>query len=260
MVSLLDTCSLDISFDVENNKIVYGDNVQPSATSKVSLRQLIPTLLNKSLSYPQEVYEEHNRVRSNNDQETFSKTEISFDVICLPAGLLGVEYIKTHIYFTPDRSPDSQALTKFSTIIEVQYGILTVIMQKNHPKNEFDFETQVGEGLLVKVRKGQKFVIPQGYFYTFVNTEDMPVLFVRIYKKNAILDYSLLRRERGLAYYCIRKNARQEIVLNPLYRNSPHIREIAPEVFWKDFEMDWKIALYELLKQRMLLLEEVLWS
>ena len=256
MVSLLDTCSLDISFDAENNKIIYGEGVKPAATSKIILRQLIPTLLNKSLSYPEEVYEEHNRVRSECDQEMLGKTEISFDVICLPAGLLGVEYIKTHIYYTPD-NPEHK---KFSTIIEVHYGILTVIMQKNAPKEEFDFETHVNEGLLVKVRKGQKFVVPQGYLYTFINTEDEPVLFVRIYKRNSILDYTLLKRERGLAYYCIRKNARQEIVLNPLYRNSPRIKEIPPEKFWHDFEMDWKIALYELLKQRMMVLEEVLWS
>lgn len=259
MVSLLDTCSLNISFDVENNKIIYGEGVKATATNRVSLRQLIPTLLNKSLNYPEEVYEEHNRVHSECDA-ALEKSEISYDVLCLPAGLLGVEYIKTHIYYTPDKNSLECAVTKFSTIVEVQYGILTVIMQKNQPKDEFDWETKVSEGLLVKVHKGEKFVVPQGYFYTFINTEEMPVLFVRIYKKNSLLDYALLRRERGLAYYCIRKNARQEIVLNPLYRNSPQIREISADSFWKNFEMDWKIALYELFKQKMLMLEEVLWS
>lgn len=255
MVSLLDTCSLDISFDVENNKIVYGQNVLPVSTNRVTLKNLIPTLLNKSLSYPEEVYEEHTRIHSLEDLHWEDK-DISYDIICLPAGLLGVEYIKTHVYYSPDEIEHK----RYSTVIEVNYGILTIIMQKNAPKDELEFETRVEEGLMVKVHKGQKFVVPQGYFYTFINTEDIPVLFVRIYKKNGIVDYAVFKRERGLAYYCIRKNARQEIVHNPIYRNTPKIKEIGNETYGQCFNINWEIALYELLKERMQVFEEVLWS
>ncbi len=239
MVSLQDSCCLDISFDPNSNQLIYGDTVSPNSKRKVLLRNLIPALLNKSLHYPEVVYEEHVHV-FNSDDKALSEAGISFDVLCIPPGLLGVEFIKSHIYYTPER-PDSK---KFSTVVEVHWGILTVIMQRNQPKDEFEIHTCVQEGLIVKLHKGEKLAIPQGYFYNFINTEEEPVVFVRIHKGDDMVDYGLLRREHGLAYYCIRKNARQEIVLNPVYRSVPRIRSLKSASYLSDSGIDPQASLY----------------
>jgi hypothetical protein len=254
MLDLSDSCSLDVSFDVANNKIIYGEKICHPNLLRVPLEKLVPTLLNKSLSYPEEVYEEHINVFHQEDQQ-LGNSQVSYDFICLPAGLLGIEFVKTHIYFAPESSTG-----KFSSAVEVHYGILTIIMQKNAPKGELDFETNVEEGMIVKVRRGEKFFIPQGYLYTFINTEECPVLFVRIYRNIGILDYKMLRRERGLAYYCIRKNARQEIVLNPLYRNTPHIEEMDVDDFDFDLKFDNKKPLYQMLRKDMTRVRDSLWA
>jgi oxalate decarboxylase/phosphoglucose isomerase-like protein (cupin superfamily) len=201
--------------------LICGDKVKHMGYDRVKLYNILPALLNKSLSYPEEVYDIYRKVFVEDDANV-AASDISYDLIFLPAGLLGVEFVKTHIYYTP------QAISGIlSCIVEVQHGILTIIMQKNREKLDmFDIETHVNEGYVVKVHKGEKFSIPQGYFYTFINTEESPLVFVRVYRKECIVDYSLLKRERGLAYYCIRKNARQEIVLNPTYKNTPKIQEI----------------------------------
>jgi len=123
-------------------------------------------------------------------------------------------------------------------------------MQKNYPKNEFDIHTSVEEGLIVKLKCGEKLAVPQGYFYNFINTEDDPVVFVRIHKGDDLVDYTILRRERGLAYYCIRKNARQEIVHNPIYRTVPKIKSLRANSFLDDAGLDPFISLYTQLRQQ----------
>lgn len=255
MVNLLDSCSLDINFDTANNNIIYGDKIYPESRNKISLKNLIPALLNKSLHYPELVYEEHVQV-FHEDHRNVANTGISYDVLCLPAGLLGVEFIKSHVFYAPAEEPNGTV----STVVEVIFGVLTIIMQKNLAKDEFEFHTSVQEGLIVKLHKGEKIAIPKGYFYTFINTEETPVLFVRIYRKKGILDYSILKKERGLAYYCIRKNARQEIVHNPIYRNIPQIKELTANAFLDLVDISPQRSLYtEMMSKTNDLLKELWW-
>lgn len=254
MVNLKDTCCLDINFDEKDNFVQFGEGVYPSLSQKVPLRQLLPSLLNKSLIYPEIVYEEYIQVFHESDRNILNQG-VSFDLVTLPPGLLGIEFIKTHVYYSP-----ANVDQKFSTVIEVHFGILTVIMQKNRPKDELDFEVSVEEGLVIKLAKGEKLAIPAGYYYTFINTEDYPVIFVRVYKQNATIDYSFLKRENGLAYYCIRKNARQEIVHNPLYREIPRIKELSPNTHIQSMGLDENIALYTQLRDKLDLFVDELWG
>lgn len=255
MVNLADTCCLDIEFDTKDNSIHYGEGVYPSLTNKITLKNLLPSLLNKSLLYPEIVYEEHKQVYHEQDRNILG-TGVSFDMICLPTGLLGIEFIKTHIYYTPK----DDAKGRYSTAVEVHYGILTVIMQKNKPKDDLEFDTTVEEGMVLKIRRGEKVAIPAGYYYTFINTEDEPVLFVRIFKDSGSLSYSFLKRENGLGYYCIRKNARQEIVHNPLYREIPPIREEKAGKHVKEMGIDLEESLYVQLRRDINLFKRELWG
>lgn len=242
MVNLQDTCCLDISFDPDSNSLLFNDQVTPTESRKIMLKNLTPALLNKNLTYPRQVYEEYIQVSHIEDVEIMQKG-FYYDLICLPSGLLGVEFIKSHVYYSP-LSDD-----RISTLVEVHLGTLTVIMQKNKPRGEYDFHTEVDEGLLVTLRRGEKLAIPQGYFYTFINTEESPAVFVRMHRGHDIIDYSLIQKERGLAYYAIRKNARLEVVLNPVYRGIPKIKKIKPENTLTPFSIDSTRSLYTQLRE-----------
>ena len=249
MLNFLDLCSLDIHYDLESNAILCGEHVKYLQFQKIRLRNLTPTLLNKALTYPEDVYEEYNGIFHDGD-ELLAEGKLSYDLIHMPAGLLGIEYIKTHIYFSPQGSePD-----KISSIIEVQYGTLTIIMQKNYPCAELDFGARVEQAFLAQIKQGEKFIIPEGYYYTFINTGEITVIFTRAYKKYNQADYNLIKRERGLAYYCIRKNGRQEIVLNPFYRNSPAIKAIDCQQNLVQYNLDTKCSLYNLIKNQLKML------
>jgi oxalate decarboxylase/phosphoglucose isomerase-like protein (cupin superfamily) len=251
MLNLIDSCALDISIDLDSSRLIYGEKVVCQKHDRVKLRNLVPALLNKSLCYPEEVYDIYQGIMYADDQHLFD-SQVSYDLLYLPSGLLGVEFIKTHIYHTPENDEGV-----ISSIVEVQFGILTVVLQKNQPKeSEYDFDTYVEEGYVVKVHKGEKLTVPQGFFYTFINAEETPVIFVRVYKKEGIVDYNLLRRERGLAYFCIRKNAKQEFVLNPTYKNTPKIQETCSSEL-SDWEFDMPI--YQAVREDTNQLSNILW-
>lgn len=254
MVTLLDNCNLAIGLDTKNNTLLLSENIVTKKPQTVSLLSLLPTLLNKSLSYPEDVYNEYNTVYHLDDY-FLADLEVEFDIVYLPAGLLGIEYIKSHIYY----SPPNNAGGTFTTIVEVLYGKLTIILQKNKPQiDEFEFSTTVDKGYVIKVKQGEKCAIPKGYFYTFINTSDYPVIFVKINKTQTHADYDLLKREGGLAYYCIRKNAREEIVHNPRYRETPKIKKLKPDFFINNIPLEWTHPLYDILKLEKRLLTEVL--
>lgn len=251
MVNLLDNCNLTINLDTKSDTLILSEDVISKQSQTISLFSLLPILLNKSLSYPKQVYNEYNTLYHNEDK-FLSTLGISFDLIYLPAGLLGIEYIKTHVYYTPE----TDTVGSYTTIIEVLYGKLTIILQKNQISEDFD--TSVQEGYVIKISKGEKCAIPRGYFFTFINTGEIPVIFTKINKDTTHIDYTLLRREGGLAYYCIRKNARAEIVLNPRYKSIPTIKKIKPDYFLSGLNFNWTSPLYEILKEEEEILSEVL--
>lgn len=227
MIDLQPVCGLPLNFDEDTEKFRYGEGILFDSVNRIPLSSMLPGLLNKALRYPETVYLEHKNIRHQQDDQFLKDTGYKFDVLMLPSGLMGVEFIRSHIFYSEPMETCSQV----SEIVECQSGMLTVLLQKNAPKGEWDFETRVKEGLVVKLRQGEKFTIPKGYYYTFINTRIRPTVFSRFYKEGCLCDYSRFKREQGLAYFAIRKNAKQEIVLNPRYRDIPQIKKISPDGF-----------------------------
>ncbi|MBD3281068.1 hypothetical protein GF389_06170 [Candidatus Dojkabacteria bacterium] len=219
MVDLQGVSSLPIKFNAATTTFEFADPIKCRQSKIISLQNLVPALLNKTLRYPENVYEENIDLFMCDDSEIFDSEKLHYEVIVLPSGLLGIEYIKSHVYYSPKEKG------KTSSVVECLYGILTIIVQKNKPKDEYDFETSVEEGMMIKLRKGEKIEIPTGYFYTFINTRNTPVIFSRTYKNKAVVDYTMLQNEKGLAYFAIRKNARAEVVYNPKYKYIPRLKK-----------------------------------
>jgi len=242
MIDLYSISSLPIQFDYQDSSFTFQDCMTCRKRTKIGLQHLVPALLNRTLRYPEIVYEENEDLYSNEDQELFSNSTLQYDIIILPAGLLGIEYIKTHIYYSPHKEG------KYGSFIECLHGILTILIQKNKPKDDLDFETEVDEGILIRLRRGEKIAIPSGYYYTFINSRNDPVIFSRLHRGKGIIDYSELMNEQGLGYYAIRKNARTELVFNPRYKYVPKIKKCVPtsDPFRVRFG---KRALYEQIKK-----------
>ncbi len=212
MIDLSDICGLPLYLDEETGTLQYGEEVECTFQKEIGLKEIIPILLNKFLKYPEQVYKQYVDVK--NYECKHKDAGISYDIIQLPSGLLGIEYIKTHVY----RSEEKEG--KYSSIIEVTKGILTVIIQKNDNSNIDPFSSTVVKDVkIIELIAGDRFAIPSGVLYTFVNTSNDQVVFVVISNSLSHLDYTRnLIKEKGLAYFIISKNARLEVVANPKYK------------------------------------------
>lgn len=211
MIDLSDICGLPISFDKESATISYDKCVSCSNLDNVSLVSIIPTLLNKYLKYPEYVYSHHRNIVHIDDLAGLNG--FSYDIIVVPYGLLGIEYIRTHVYHS------QEVEGKYDCIVEVLSGALTVVLQKNEESDDpFSFEKKVDIMKIINLKKGERVAIPTGYYYTFANTSTEPIVFSRVAGgAKEPVDYNSLQKERGLAYYVISKNARTEVVPNPKY-------------------------------------------
>lgn len=211
MIDLSDICGLPITFDKEAASISYDKCVSCANLDRVPLASIIPTLLNKYLKYPEVVYSHHKNIVHIDDLDGLNG--FTYDILIVPYGLLGIEYIRTHVYYSERKEG------KYDCIVEVLSGSLTVVMQRNaESEDEYDFEKKVESMRIVELKKGERIAIPTGYYYTFANTSTEPIVFSRVAgSSKQPIDYNTLQKERGLAYYVISKNARTEVVPNPKY-------------------------------------------
>jgi oxalate decarboxylase/phosphoglucose isomerase-like protein (cupin superfamily) len=215
MVDLSEYAGFQLKLDDLKDRFIFDDNVTYQDECYVGLNEILPVLLNKFVRYPERVYKLHRNVVPRAVDATVDTTsDLSYDIYQIPVGLLGIEFVKTHVYYAPCCEG------KFSSIIECLSGELTVIMQKNMKKeDEYQFDTYVEDIIVVTIKRGEKLAIPAGYFYTFVNAGNTGVVMAKLSGKTECqVDYNSLRREKGLAYFIISKNAKAETVANPKYK------------------------------------------
>jgi len=216
MIDIAEVSGLPLKFDADSEKFIFDSDIAFDSEYYVPLQEISPILLNKYLRYPERVYKHIKNIHTSGTPEN----DTSYDLIYLPFGLLGIEFIKTHVFFS------EYSDGKSGCIVEVFYGNLTVVIQRNREKEDpYQMETYVEDINIITLKKGERLAIPTGVYYTFVNTGIVPVIFSKIVSKgSAQIDYSTMRRERGLAYFLISKNAKIEIVANPKYKISCQLK------------------------------------
>lgn len=252
MVSLQTVCDLPILYDDFEDEVSVTAEDMCTQKRTITLSSISPTLLNKSISYPEEVYEEYS-IRVDNQDEA---QKLNYDVMVFPSGLLGIEFIKSHVFFAPPTLCEEQM--KFSSIVEGIQGITTIIMQKNTFGRGGCGKPKVKEGMIMEIKPKEKIAIPSGYYYTFINTSEKCAVISRVYRSYDLVDYSGFHT-KGLAYFCIRKNAKQELVYNPMFDQIPSIKKTTPrENHLPTMGFDMNESLYSLVKMNTEMLLNIL--
>lgn len=230
MIDLTCNCGFTLKFDEARGKIIFGDEVSFEREDYIALDEIIPVLLNKYLKYPERVYKYHRNVVNGVEKP---HPNLTYDLIHIPYGLLGIEFIKTHIYTSP------YSESKYDSMIELLNGEMMVVMQKNEEKlDKYQMETYVEDIVIVKMNPGDRLAIPTGYLYSFVNIGMTPVVFAKIGSKDRTpIDYGTLKREKGLAYYIISKNAKVETVANPKYKIRCKLKNLTIRKLQRDEEL-----------------------
>jgi oxalate decarboxylase/phosphoglucose isomerase-like protein (cupin superfamily) len=196
-----------------------GADLQPQGlkfknVSTVNIDEIRPQLLNKSLSCPEIFYKKWLEL---DGEDIFSEKKLTVNFYTIQPNLAGIEYVKTK----------ASKCEKYPRIIESVYGGGVVLMQKYNSGDD----NRVIKRIL---KKGDKAIIPSGYAYTIINTrQNSNLIIVEICCEKSNPE-QVLDDNNGMAYYVIRKNAKQETVRNPYYKIVNGIEKIDWDNILKD--------------------------
>jgi len=238
MINLQDSSGLPLLLNTQDNSLQPAGEITFEKRDRVKLDNLKPVLLNKTLRYPIDIYSEYCDICIENDHDCFNKSKLHYSIIVLPPGLLGIEYNKTHI-FSPDQDQND-----ISVIIDIVYGKGSILIQRIKEKGEYDFDTEVDFVASSKINKCDRVIIPQNYMYTFINASNYPLIIARLYEDDGKIDYRSMRKEHGMSYYFIRKNAREEIVRNPHYKEVPPLKKFNSDKYLRKYKYTSKKPIY----------------
>ena len=180
-----------------------GEDLQPQGltikdTVTFCIDNIRPQLINEELNCPEVFYKKYKDIDKDG---VFKNKNLKINIYLIYPNLAGIEYTKTFA---------TKSLRR-PRIFDVLYGGGTVLLQK--------YESSVKNRIIkIPVKKGQKIIVPSGYTCTIVNSRQglnliVLELIARDAKPRIVLD-----DKAGMAYYIIRKNAKQEVVRNPNYK------------------------------------------
>jgi len=134
------------------------------------------------------------------------------------SNLAGIEFVKTRV----------TRCKKYPRIVEILHGTAIILLQQyKSPKDN--------RVMKIVAKKGQKIIIPANYDFVAVNPrQNTPLIFAEIMSVKAI-SRIVLDDNSGMAYYVIRKNAKQEVVRNPNYKIVNEVEKVDMEKIIKDY-------------------------
>lgn len=216
---------LALSFD---GTTLIGDegSIDVGYKETVKIDEMQPQLLNPDLTCPVVFYTVYKGV----DRKSLLKRKnLRFDTYIIPQNLAGIEYVKTK----------GMRVGNYPLLIEVIHGYITIIFQTSDAGPEEGTQTYVA-----RLSKGDKYIIPPGFDFIFVNTRQSTAIVSAISStKGRIM--SVFDDTRGASCYIIRKNARQEIVQNPFYRKVSRKKTCRPASLYKYFGLTEKTPIFK---------------
>ncbi len=189
--------ALGLSVIYEKDELILKD-VDYKKKIVVSIDLIRNQLLNKELDCPDILYTKYKQIDTKG---LFSSKKLKLNLYTIKSNLAGIEYVKT-------RATRSD---KYPRIFEVLSGSSTMLMQKYRtPKDN--------RVIKVQAKKGDKVIVPPGFDFVAVNPRQGTVLILAEIMSIKASPRITLDENSGIAYYVIRKNAKQEIVRNPNYK------------------------------------------
>ena len=196
-----------------------GTDLQPQGLKfknvlTINIDEIRPQLLNKSLTCPEIFY---SKWEGLDGEEIFSEKNLTVNFYTIQPNLAGIEYVKTR----------ASRCSHYPRLIESVYGGGVVLMQRYKSPTENRIISRI-------IKKGDKVIIPAGYSYSLINTRQNSNLIIIEVSSNKSKTNFVLDDTNGMAYYVIRKNAKQETVRNPYYKIVNNIESV-----------DWKAVFQE---------------
>lgn len=194
-IDLKKTSGFPLIYDGED---LQAKDLKFQETISISISDVRPQLLNKELSCPEVFYKKYKCLDFDN---LYASKNLKINFYVLKPNLAGIEFVKTR----------ATKCLKYARLIDIVYGGATILLQK--------YKTPKDNRIIrISAKREQKVIIPAGYSAVIVNTRQNSNLIFAEYLSVHASPQVVLDEKNGLAYYIIRKNAKQETVRNPYYK------------------------------------------
>ncbi len=194
-IDLKKTSGFPLIYDGED---LQAKDLKFQETISISIDDVRAQLLNKELSCPEVFYKKYKGLDFDN---LYASKDLKINFYVLKPNLAGIEFVKTR----------ATKCLRYPRLIDIIYGGATILLQRyRSPKDN--------RIIRITAKKEQKVIVPAGYSAVVVNTRQNSNLIFAEYLSINAHPHVVLDEKNGLAYYIIRKNAKQETVRNPYYK------------------------------------------
>ena len=163
------------------------------------LEDIRPQLLNQDLDCPEIFYTKYKDI--DDSKESIKKQNLRVNIYLMKPNLAGIEFVKSK----------ATRCSSYPRLFETIYGGGNILLQKYiSPRENKIYRLQV--------KKGSKFLVPPGYSVCLINTRQASTLIVLEISSRESRSRVVLEDKGGMSYYIIRKNAKVEVVRNPVYK------------------------------------------
>ncbi len=213
-IDLRKTSGLGLTYEkdcLNFEKVTYTKN------KVMTIEEMREQILNSELRSPEVFYIKY----ANLDSEgVFKHKKIRINLLCIPSNVAGIEYVKTK----------ATECSTHNKVVEIVSGGGIILIQDS------SFSKEENTVILIKVKATEKIIVPAKHSYSLVNNRATPLIALEFLSSRA-KNKLTLDEMRGMAYYVIRKNAKQEIVRNPLYKIVNTKKKVDWNKFYKKCEI-----------------------
>ena len=207
-INFSDQSSIDSVFDDELNQLhVSNDTViEETLVRRLGdMNELFVDAHDVPLDFP--LYYMYNGIYRKMHEKFFKEGNVKYEYTVLPALTFNDEFLKAHGHIHTIRPIKN---TRHVEIYEILHG-----------EGYFQMFREV-EGILqvilMKVKPGDRFLIPGDYFHLSINTGKTPLIFGDLITNEAANDYGPLKVKKGAPFFAMkRENERVGFVFNPNY-------------------------------------------
>ncbi|HEY3397453.1 MAG TPA: glucose-6-phosphate isomerase family protein [Armatimonadota bacterium] len=226
MIDLTSVAGLPLKFDEQTNAFSPGAGVRDPLYATRELDALRPILADPDCEGPEIIYWMYRNLGLKGDERLLQTHRLRYDISTFVPCKLGREPMKTSGHYHP---PVYRGGPAYPEIYEVLYGEALYLLQKVADYEAGPGEVQVEDIFTLRVKAGEKAMMPPGYGHVTINTLDEPLVMCNWVCADFNSFYGSTEQCRGFAYWLFEEQGETQWVRNPAYPEPvPALRHATP--------------------------------
>ena len=246
MLDLTPRGGLPAKFDPETCCFSLGPAVRAPLYATRELDALRPVLEDPTCAGPEVVYWMYRNTGLQGDEHLLDQHRLRYDISIFVPCTLGREPMKTSGHYHP---PLWRGGPVYPEIYEVLYGEALYVLQKVDDYTAGPDEVEVEDVIVMRVKAGEKAMMPPGYGHVTINTLDQPLVMANWVSADFSSSYQSVEACRGFAYYLVQEGGELRWIPNPTYRRElPPVRYAEPQPV-PELGLEWDVPIYTACRQ-----------